>query len=203
MEAYGRILQTAFQPGFKGCHNYDCEDCKKDFSQINSIKDEHCRKYVWEKSIFEETVTSLTDDLQKMGVEINFPIQVIIGEIAMNVIQIARVQFWIFVKNKPMQQVWSYKADYTKAEEGGGYKKKCVERTPYESHEELSPLYEYILKLEKRLNSNLELLGLLPKQQIERQKLVIIQKMRQRLMKIEDKEGTYTVEAIAKSRKNV
>jgi len=60
-------------------------------------------------------------------------------------------------------------------------------------YEEIHPLFDKLIpRLQKQINGGLKKLGLLPCQQIEKQKLTIIKKLRQRYEQI-DKE--YSIKA--------
>jgi hypothetical protein len=134
---------------------------------------------------FDEIVRELEEDLKEMGLNLTFASGIIINEIAMNLIILQKVLFqsaavpFVDVIHKDIVLL---KKDFLEKE-----------YTPLNKEYNLHPFFEkMIFKLQKQINEGLKQLGLLPVQQIERQKLTIVRKLRERCESL-DKE--YTIKA--------
>ena len=62
---------------------------------------------------------------------------------------------------------------------------------------------EYVRKLEKQLIFLLKQLGLLPEQVSQKEKIMIIKKLKKKLFEIENKDGSYEIEAVAQSEQEI
>jgi len=134
---------------------------------------------------FDEIVRELEEDLKEMGLNLTFASGIIINEIAMNLIILQKVLFqsaavpFVDVIHKDIVLL----------------KKDFLEReyTPLNKEYNLHPFFEkMIFKIQKQINEGLKQLGLLPVQQIERQKLVIVKKLKQRY---ENLQGEVSIKA--------
>ena len=141
-----------------------------------------------EDELYKEVVQGLKADMENLGMNITYSSEIIIGEVAMNILLLNRIKFQIICrgllrdKQELKKSDVSYKKDYV-------YPSKKFESISYERYpmnEEIHPLFDKLIpKLQKQINEGLKKLGLLPCQQIEKQKLTIIKKLRQRYEKID------------------
>ncbi|MDO8623244.1 MAG: hypothetical protein Q7R52_03275 [archaeon] len=168
----------------------------------NDILDEN-RKGA-ENKTYQNIVSGLESDLEGLGMDVTYTARIIIGEVAMNLLFMQRVKAHLICKNLLVEKRL-FKKSHISSEKNYDYSHKKTNSTwnfydyyPSNNHS-IHPLFEKLIpQLQKQINDGLKALGLLPVQQIERQKLTIIKKLRQRYEQI-DKE--YTIKA--ESRKNL
>ena len=148
-----------------------------------------------EDDLYNEVVRGLKADMENLGMNITYSSEIIIGEVAMNILLLNRIKFQIICRGllRDKQELKRSDVSYKK---DAAYPSKKFESISYERYpmnEEIHPLFDKLIpKLQKQINDGLKKLGLLPCQQIEKQKLTIIKKLRQRYEEI-DRE--YSVKA--------
>jgi len=143
-----------------------------------------------EKRYFIEICNELTKDLEELGLSVNFASKILIRKVALNMILLKKIIFQSFgtplIRDIPRKMIplrngntTTYTATYH----------------DIETH----PFFEkLIFKFQKEIDNGLKQLALLPIQQIERQKLVIIKKLKQKYKNIEEE---YSIRA--ESQKNL
>ncbi len=155
------------------------------------------KKKKHEDDIYNEVIHGLQADMEELGMHITYSSKILIGEVAMNILLLNRVKYQIICKDllrdkkvlKPTHL--SHKRDPAHHYEYS--KSMSYDVLHIHGDEEIHPVFDKLLpKLQKQINNGLKELGLLPIQQIERQKLTIIKKLRQRYEQI-DKE--YSIKA--------
>ena len=179
------MLDKAFSPKEDG------------FLIINEMPIKDDREILLNRANFEnklknEVIENLVNDLEHSGVKVNYSMKILISQIALNLILIERIKFYL--QNRELVQ---YRYEYRPSSISKSNLKGLTEikYESVESKERIHPLYDdYVFKLQKAINKQLELLGLLPTQQIERQKIMIIEKMKKRLLEVEKDGSSYTQE---------
>ncbi len=115
--------------------------------------------------------------------------RIIIDEISMNILLLHGTKFQIICKG-PLRDKKVLKADYITRKQDSAYPlnvSKSISYNVFHVHgdEEIHPLFDKLIpRLQKQINEGLKKLGLLPCQQLERQKLTIIKKLRQKFEQI-------------------
>lgn len=156
-------------------------------------------KQGYERDTYNEIVDGLESDLQNLGMEITYSARIIIREIAMNILLIQRIKGHILCSNlikdkRVLKQTFSaYKQEYSSTR-----KTKSIDYDWYPTQdEEIDPVIGKLLpQLQKQIHDGLKDLALLPCQQIERQKLTIVKKLKERFTALNGSE--ITIEAKAK-----
>jgi len=127
---------------------------------------------------FDEIIKELEVDFKESGLNLTFSSRIIIHQVAMNIILLEKILFqscampFIDIIHKDIVLI---KQDILNSE-----------HTPLNKEYNLHPFFEkMIFRLQKEINDGLKKLGLLPMQQIEKQKLTIIKKLKQRCEQIE------------------
>jgi len=140
----------------------------------------------------------LENDLIKLGMELTCSSKIIIGGIARDIVMLNRIKYQFICKGL-LRHKTVLKPDFVQFKKEEFYPPKKMSKSLYYDNfivfdsEEIHPIFDKLVpKLHKQINEGLKSLGLLPVQQIERQKLTIVQKLRQRYEQI-DKE--YIVKA--------
>ena len=134
---------------------------------------------------FDQIVEELEKDFKDTGMQLTFSSRIIINQTAMNMITMEKV----LIQSQVMHLVYVIHKDDILL------KKSFLESEHYPLNKEhnLHPYFEKLyFRLQDQINSGLKKLGLLPLQQIEKQKLTIIKKLKQRFEEI-DKE--YSIKA--------
>lgn len=143
----------------------------------------------FENKLNEEVTQNLINDIEDFGVKVNYSIRILINEIALNVIFLSRIKFYL-LNRELIQHRYDHKLSSISKSNLNGFTE--MKYTPVESKERVHPLYlDYVPKLEKALNHQLGLLGLLPTQQIEKQKIMVIEKMKKRMFEVEQEGLSY------------
>lgn len=160
------------------------------------------KKKQGEEKIYKEVVLGLESDLKNLGMDLTYSSKIIIREIAMNTVLINRIKLY-FVCRGLLRDKRMIKPIYTVNKQDSACPSKTTKSIAYEEQflyeEEINPVFDKLLpKIQKQINEGLKALALLPVQQIERQKITIIKKLRQRCNAL-DKE--YIIET--KTEKNV
>ena len=149
-----------------------------------------------EDKLYKEIVDGLESDMINLGMDLTYSAKMVIREVALNLVLLGRIKLHLIgrglLKNKTI-----VKPDYIVTKRDAAYPSKISRSISYEreylDQEEIHPVFDTLLpKLQKQINDGLKALGLLPSQQIERQKLVIVKKLRQ---KYESLESEVSVEA--------
>ena len=158
---------------------------------LNEKKKKH------EDDIYNEVIQGLQADMEELGMNITYSSKILIGEVAMNILLMNRIKHQIICKDL-LRDKKVLKPTYLsqKRDSADPYKRsKSISYDVLHIHrnEEINPIFDKLIpKLQKQINDGLKALGLLPVQQIEKQKLTIIKKLRQRYEQI-DKE--YSIKA--------
>ena len=159
-----------------------------------------------EDDLYREVVLGLESDMENLGMSLTYSSRMIINEIAMNVLLLNRIKFQIICKGL-LRDKKVLKADHTTSQRDSAYPSKVSKSISYDvfhihDNEEIHPLFDKLIpKLQDQINKGLKQLGLLPVQQIEKQKLTIIKKLKQRFEEI-DKEYSIKAEKEVMSSKN-
>jgi len=159
------------------------------------LLDEKKKKH--ENDIYNEVIQGLQADMEGLGMSITYSSKILIGEVAMNILLMNRIKHQIICKDL-LRDKKVLKPTYLSQKRDSADPYKHSKSISYEvlhihRNEEINPIFDKLIpKLQKQINEGLKQLGLLPIQQIERQKLTIIKKLRQRYEQI-DKE--YTIKA--------
>jgi len=154
----------------------------------------------FESQIFDEVYTNLIKDLECCGVNANYSIRILIHEIALNLVLISRIKTHL-VSRPPSVEAQELKVHCVQNDRGTG--KKLVEFLPYDGKEYVPQAYFFLIRLQKETTKLIEKLGLLPQQQVERQKLVIIERMKKKLVELENNGESYRVDAIGEIKRSV
>lgn len=147
-----------------------------------------------EKDLFDEVVNGLICDLETLGFEITYASKILINMVAQNVVLMQRFKLETAYEQLivPNSKLVFDKNVVTKCD----YYGKARNERYYENvliGQKVNPAFEkYLMKLQKEISNGLKSLGLHPTQLIERQKLTIVRKLRQ---KYEDLTSEITIEA--------
>ena len=156
-----------------------------------------------EEEVYKEVVFGLESDLKNLGMDLTYSSKMIIREIAMNTVLMNRIKLY-FVCRGLLRDKRMIKPIYTVNKQDPAYPSKTTKSITYEEQflyeEEINPVFDRLLpKIQKQINEGLKALALLPVQQIERQKLTIIKKLRQKYEKIDSE---YIIKAEMYNKKN-
>ena len=187
-------LDSAFNPSDFGVYypeNYEEEDL------LNKDKQKR------ENDLYEEVVNGLKADMEKLGVEISYSSEILIREVALNILFMNRLKSQIICKGLLRdEKLWkksyvSYNRDHY-----SGKSNKSISYDYFPGEQEIHPLFDKLIpKIQKQINEGLRQLGLLPSQQIERQKVILVEKLKKRLISLENNEGSYTADLIMERKK--
>lgn len=140
--------------------------------------------------------------MEELGLKVNYAIKILIGELAQNLILVSRVK-GVLIEGSLFHSKGKIKPTSIKQTEAHG-KRKRIDYEEVCIRDEINPIFsDYLPRLEKRNNQILRILGMLPEQQIERQKLVIIQNLKKKVMAIETQDKQYEVEALLKTTNSI
>lgn len=159
------------------------------------LKDEKKKK--WEDGIYHEVINGLKNDIEQAGLELTYSARIIIGKIAMNIVMLNRIKYQ-FVGRGLLRDKMSLKPEQIIKKHPDSYPRTTSSTIYYDTFmtydaEEVHPIFDKLIpKLYKQIDDGLKQLGLLPIQQIERQKLTIVKKLKR---KYEDLEAEYSVKA--------
>ena len=155
------------------------------------------KKQKQEDDVYNEVVKGLEDDLIKLGMELTYSSKIIIGGIARDIVMLNRIKYQFICKGL-LRHKTVLKPDSVRVKKEDYLSKKVSKLISYDNlivfdSEEIHPIFDKLIpKLDKQIKEGLKFLGLLPVQQIERQKLTIIKKLRQKYEKLD---GEYIVKA--------
>jgi len=168
---------------------FNPSEIKYFYTQTNKKQDKEServsKKFIdEEKNYFKEICKELIRDMVGLGLSVNFSSKILIRNVAMNIIFLKKVIFQMsgttLVNNVPKKVIPLKNGIITKY-------------TPFYHEVDLHPFFEkLIFKLQREIDNGLKQLGLLPIQQIERQKLTIVKKLRE---KYENFDKEYIVKA--------
>ena len=160
------------------------------------------KKKQFEIDTYENVVWGLESDLIALGADITYSAKIIIGEVAMNMVFLQRVKSGFIcqdlMRNKQTIKPTDifYRQDHMSSTKRS--KSIVYDWIPINS-EEIHPVIEKLLpQLQKQINDGLKTLGLLPSQTIERQKLIIVKRLREKYTNLTGSE--ITIEAKAEKR---
>ena len=146
-------------------------------------KDEKKKKC--ENDLYNEVFVGLEIDMKNLGMDLTYASKILISEVAMNILLLNRIKFQLICRG-PLRERKILKKTHTSLEKSSDYSlKKSTSKWDFYDYfpaneETIHPLFDKLLpKLQKQINDGLKALGLLPSQTIERQKLVIIKKLKQ------------------------
>jgi len=166
-------LGVTFNPS--GFYLVTCKDAKK----ANKESPEFNKKLFEHENLrFNKIVENLQRDFEKTGLNLTFSSEILIHRVAMNLMLLEK----IIIQSHSFPFLNEIHNDIVLL------KKSLVEKEykPLNTQFDLHPFFEkMIFKLQKEIDTGLKQLGLLPVQQIERQKLTIIKKLRQRCKMLE------------------
>jgi len=153
-----------------------------------------------ENETYLNIVSGLESDLEGLGVDVTYTARIIIGEVAMNLLFIQRVKAHLICKDLLVEKR-ILKKNHISSEKNYDYSHKKTTSTrnfydyyPSNNHS-VHPLFEKLIpQLQKQINNGLKSLGLLPSQQSEKRKMIIVQKLRERCEQL-DKEYTIRAES--------
>ncbi len=136
-----------------------------------------------ENDLYSEVVEGLEGDMEGLGMKITYSSEILIREVAMNVLFLNRTKAQMICRG-PLREKRELKKTAVSEEKFYAHNPKKFKSISYDyfpsNNEEVHPLFDKLMpKLQKQINDGLKALGLLPSQTIERQKLVIIKKLRQ------------------------
>lgn len=151
-----------------------------------------------EDLLYNEVIENVTRDLEELGIKANYSVSILINELAWNLVIFSRLKHYLNIKD-----LLRYEGEYKLIEvhkTSEAYTDRKTDSKFYDiisQKDRIHPLYnEFLFKLEKSINKLLELLGLLPQQQLERKKVLFVEKLKQRLISIENGSSKYTIEAV-------
>lgn len=141
-----------------------------------------------EEEIYDEAVRGLRLDLVQLGAEVTYSSDILIREVAMNIVLMNRLKTEMICKD-PLRDKKVLKPEKVYSKKGFELPITSVRSTVYEfkylEEKEIDPLFgKLIPQLQKQINDGLKALGLLPSQTIERQKLTIVKKLKERYQNI-------------------
>lgn len=140
-----------------------------------------------EDKLFNEVVKNLTEDLEFLGFEKTYSSEIIINMVAQNIVLMHRFKLKTAFNKLiiPESKFVCEKIITTRQYYSG----KTRNEKYYDNiliGEKIDPLYEkYLPKLQKQISDGLKSLGLHPTQLVERQKITIVKKIRQKYEEIE------------------
>src|SRR3989344_2989206 len=156
-----------------------------------------------ENELYEEVVHELKSDMFKLGMENSYSSEILVRQVAQNVLLMNRIKFQIICRGL-LRDKKLLKKDYVmdKNDRYSGKSQKSISYEHYFGEEEIHPLFDkFIPKLQKQINDVLKQLGLLPQQQVERQKIILVEKLKKRLIDLKTNEQQYTVDAIIENKR--
>lgn len=167
------LSSFAFNPS-----SFEVVKCK-DYQEKQKLIENRKQK---ESGLFNEVVEGLTKDLEISGFECTYSSKIIINMVAQNVVLMQRFKFETAFNELvvPESKLVFDKSIITKNDYFG----KTRNERYYDNiliGERIDPLFEKSLpKIQKRISEGLKSLGLHPIQLIERQKITIVKKIRQK-----------------------
>ena len=187
-------LDSAFNPADYGVYypeNYEEEDL------LNKDKQKR------ENDLYDEVVNGLKEDMAKLGVEISYSSEILIREVGLNILLMNIIKSQIICKGLLRdEKLWKKSYTSDKNDRYSGKSSKSISYDYFPGEQEIHPLFDKLIpKLQKQINEGLRQLGLLPSQQIERQKVMLVEKLKKRLISLENNESSYTADLIMERKK--
>jgi len=155
-----------------------------------------------EHLLYEEVVNGLKKDMSELGLKNSYSAEILIKEVAMNILLMNRIKYQIICKGLLRdEQIWKRSHTSNNKDHYSGKSQKSISYEYYPGEQEIHPLFDKLIpKLQKQVNEGLRQLGLLPSQQVERQKVVLVEKLRKRLIDLKTNESQYTIDAIIENK---
>jgi hypothetical protein len=142
------------------------------------------QKILEEQNTYNEIVNGLELDMKNLGMELTCSAKIIIRDIALNMMFIQRIKVQMICKNPIRDKEMIKPSETISNQEYSESKKKktyILYEQQYIREGEIHPAVGKLLpQLEKQIHKGLKELALLPCQQIERQRLTIVKKLRER-----------------------
>lgn len=138
--------------------------------------------------LYDDVLEGLTEELKDNGFKITYSTKLLLEQICTTVVRIARIR--TMEANSDLQLI---RLGDVQIDSSNG-------KMNYHS---VHPITEYIKELENRIIYLLKQLELLPTQVREREKIYLIQKLKKKLIKIEDKDSSYESELVSESKREV
>ncbi len=174
----------------------------KNYEEENLLDEEKKKK---ENDLFEEVITELKSDMSRLGMDCSYSSEILLREIAMNILLMNRIKLQVICKSL-LRDRKLLRKDYVMSKNDRNIERtqKSISYDLYLGEEEVHPLFERFLpKLQKQINEGLKQLGLLPQQQVERQKIVLVEKLKKRLIDLRTNDQQYTVDATIQNEKTL
>ena len=163
-------------------------------------KEEVISRAEFEKKAFAEITSNLKKNMRKIGLHVTYASEIIICELALNILIVSRIKHFL-IDGSVTELRGKVKPICTKED---SFKRKVTDYEEVCHQSEINSIFTDLLPiLEKMINTQLRLLCLLPEQQVQREKLTIVKKLRQRLLAVESKDQQYSVEAIFEGKDKV
>lgn len=138
-------------------------------NKLGSKKDSSIIPTDFHKELYKENVSEITRELKEMGVSITYSTKILINTLSFN------LYLFFEISSKAVQQNILHIETY---DGETGFKKEGIH-----------PLFDsFALNLQKKINTQLRLLGLLPEQKLQQQKIKFIKKLKRKLYEIEGKD---------------
>jgi len=140
-----------------------------------------------EENLYNEVIEGLESDLKMLGMELTYSAKIIIREIAQNMILLGRTK-GLIICSGILETKFEFKKTNTFYRTNYEFKRDSKTENYEQLHNgrEVDPVIrDYLPRLHKNINEGLKQLALLPIQQIERQKLTVIKKLKQTCKSIE------------------
>ncbi len=172
-----------------------------DYRTKEEQKEFYNNRTEFEKEIYEEIYNGLISDIEKNGLPITYASKIIINEVALNITLISRIKFFL-INTEPIADSIEYKLDNVTSKKDG--KEKNYKYDAYSAPgEKISKVYTYVLTLQKEINKQLKLLGLLPEQQARREKIAVVEQLRKRLFDVENGDVKHSAEVISERKESL
>jgi len=184
----GCILMNIFNPGWDG-HLLSKWMSQKELDRRAMTRGE------FERKAYGEIVKNIEQDIKHLGLSVTYATKMLIGELALNIIILSRVKFQL--AHRPIveeERVWKLNSV-----RNGKFssKAKFYDYDSQYTNEKINPLYgEFLFKLERAINTQLRLLCLLPEQQAKLEKIKIVKRLKQKVLKIQDKNYQYEMDIV-------
>lgn len=167
--------------------------------QLEIIKE----KQEFDKEAYLEIIKGLENDMISLGMNLTYSSKILIGQIASNILQLNKIKF-DFINKSLIMDVKKLKPEHIVIKKDSYSNNRLNKIINYGNEyqgEDVHPIFiKLVPLLNKQINNGLKSLGLLPSQQIERQKLLIVKKLRQRLLNIEKNGNKLEVDAVVEEK---
>lgn len=157
-----------------------------------------------ESALYHEVTEGLESDLQNLGMGVTYSAKLIIREVAQNMIIMGRIK-QLIICSGVLKTKFEFKKTNTYFRTDMNFHRESKSDFYEQLHNgrKVDPLFEsYLPKLQKQINDGLKSLALLPVQQIERQKLVIVKKLKQKYKNMEEEYSIKAEKKIVSNKKD-